>query len=149
LITTARKLALAGPQKPRQADLKRAISTAYYAVFHAMARDAADLLVGVGTNRPDKAWAHLYRSLEHGTAKNACAAAQNLNFPLTIKTCAAAFVELQGMRHSADYDPNYRVVRSRALEAIELAESAIHNLRGSSKRDRRAFAVQILLPKRR
>ena len=46
LLATARRLAKASPQKPRQSDLKRAISTAYYALFHAMARNAADMLVG-------------------------------------------------------------------------------------------------------
>ena len=51
MIATARKLAKASPQKPRQADLKRAVSTAYYALFHAMAKDAADMLVGVGPSR--------------------------------------------------------------------------------------------------
>ena len=66
LIVTARKLAHASTQKPRQADLKRAISTAYYALFHAMAKNAADLLVGVGSNRPDKAWTQTYRALQHG-----------------------------------------------------------------------------------
>ncbi len=60
MIVTARKLANASPKKPRQADLKRAISTAYYALFHAMAKDASDMLVGVGLNRPDRAWTHTY-----------------------------------------------------------------------------------------
>ena len=63
--------------KPRQADLKRAISTAYYALFHAMAKDAADMLVGVGADRPDKAWTQLYRALQHGDAKNAIKLAEN------------------------------------------------------------------------
>jgi hypothetical protein len=95
LIVTARKLARASPSKPRQADLKRSVSTAYYALFHALARDAADMLVGVGPNRPDKAWTHVYRSLQHGDAKNACAAVRNLGFPRTIVTCADAFMTLQ------------------------------------------------------
>ena len=42
----ARRLALAGPRRPRQADLRRAVSTAYYALFQAMAKDCADVLVG-------------------------------------------------------------------------------------------------------
>ena len=134
--------------KPRQADLKRAISTAYYALFHAMAKDAADLLVGVGNNRPDKAWAQLYRSLQHGDAKNACISARNLGFPQSITTCAASFVKLQQMRHEADYDPDHRVVRAHAIDAIKLAENAISSLHASPKRDRRAFAVHILMKKR-
>lgn len=149
MIVTARKLANASPKKPRQADLKRAISTAYYALFHAMAKDAADMLVGVGQNRPDKAWTHTYRSLQHGDAKSACEAVRNLNFPNGIKSCTDAFVALQQKRHEADYDPEYRVLRADALDAIQQAEDAIGDLRMSPKRDRRAFAVQILMKKRK
>lgn len=149
MIVTARKLANASPKKPRQADLKRAISTAYYALFHAMANDAADMLVGVGPNRPDKAWSHTYRTLQHGEAKSACEAVRNLNFPNSIKSCADAFVALQQKRHEADYDPDYRVLRADALDAIQQAEDAIRALRTSARRDRRAFAVQILMKKRK
>lgn len=149
MIVTARKLANASPKKPRQADLRRAISTAYYALFHAMAKDAADMLVGVGPDRPDKAWTHTYRSLQHGDAKSACEAVRNLNFPSTLKSCADAFVALQQRRHDADYDPDYRVLRADAFDAIQQAEDAIRDLRASPRRDRRAFAVQILIKKRK
>lgn len=149
MIVTARKLANASPKRPRQADLKRAISTAYYALFHAMAKDASDMLVGVGPDRPDKAWSHTYRAVQHGEAKSACKEVRNLNFPNTIKSCADAFVVLQQKRHDADYDPDYRVRRADALSAIQQAEDAIRDLRNSTKRDRRAFAVQILLKKRK
>jgi len=149
LIVTARKLANASRSKPRQADLRRAISTAYYALFHALAKDAADLLVGVGTNRPDKAWSHLYRSLQHGDARTHCEAARGMTFPPQIKDCAYLFVELQQMRHDADYSPDRRYLRSDALQAIKHAEDAIAALKAAPKRDRRAFAVQLLHKKRR
>lgn len=149
MIVTARKLANASPKKPRQADLRRAISTAYYALFQAMAKDSADMLVGVGPNRPDKAWTHTYRALQHGDAKSACEAVRSLNFPNTIKSCADAFVALQQKRHNADYDPDYRVLRADALDAIQQAEDAIRDLKASSKRDRLALAVQILMKKRK
>ena len=118
LIVTARRLARASPKKPRQADLKRAISTAYYALFHAMARESADLLVGVGQNRADKAWAQVYRALEHGFAKKACGQVRALGFPPTICSCADAYVTLQEARHDADYDPIHRVLRADALAVI-------------------------------
>ena len=149
MIVTARKLANASPGKPRQADLRRAISTAYYALFHALAKDAADLLVGVGPNRPDKAWSHLYRSLQHGDAKAACEAARAMNFPAQIKDCASPFVELQRLRHDADYDPDQNYLRADAKEAIKDAEDAVAALKATPKRDRRAFAVQLLHKKRR
>ena len=149
MIVTARKLANASPSRPRQAELRRAISTAYYAVFHALAKDAADLLVGVGSNRPDKAWSHLYRSLQHGDARAACEAARNMNFPKPIKYCADIFVKLQQLRHDADYDPDRTYLRSDALLAIKDAEDAIAALKAAPKRDRRAFAVQVLHKRRR
>ena len=148
MIVTARRLANASPEKPRQADLRRAVSTAYYALFHAMAKDAADMLVGVGATRPDKAWTQLYRGLNHKDAKDACKALRHLNFPAGIKSCADAFVSLQQKRHDADYDPDHRITRADALGAIQEAEDAIRGLRAASKRDRTAFAVQILFKKR-
>jgi hypothetical protein len=81
LIVTARRLARANPNRPRQADLRRAVSTAYYAVFHALARQCADRFVGTGHNRSRPAWQQVYRALDHGFAKNACFQAANLGFP--------------------------------------------------------------------
>ncbi len=53
LIALANRLASASPNKPRQADLRRAVSTAYYALFHAMAKNVADTMAGAvkGTDR--------------------------------------------------------------------------------------------------
>jgi hypothetical protein len=106
------------------------------------------MLVGAGPNRPDMAWRQVYRSLQHGDAKNACAAVRNLGFPRTIVTCADAFVKLQQMRHDADYDPDHRVLRADALAAIQLAERAIRDLRSTPRKERTAFAVQLLHKRR-
>ncbi len=49
LETAARLLSLRRLRgRPKQADLRRAISTAYYAVFHALCRMCADSLTGKG-----------------------------------------------------------------------------------------------------
>jgi uncharacterized protein (UPF0332 family) len=141
-------LATAGQRRPRQANLRRAISTAYYALFHALAKDAADLLVGTKPGQARKAWAQTYRALEHGFAKNACNEAKNLGFHSGLTACAATFVPLQETRHKADYDPDIRFTRAEALEWVDRAEAAIKELRGSPRDDRRAFAIQLLLKKR-
>lgn len=148
LIATAQRLAKASPKRPRQADLKRAVSTAYYALFHAVARNGADLLIGVGANRADKAWTHVYRSVEHGFAKNACGQVRKLGFPPPICSCADTFIELQTVRHKADYDPGFRISRGEALALIEQAAQAIRNLKASGRKDRKAFAIQLLLKNR-
>lgn len=148
MIITARKLANASPLKPRQADLKRSVSTAYYALFHVLARNGADLLVGAGAARPDKAWTHVYRALNHGFAKNACREAANLTFPPEIIECAKEFIELQEVRHKADYDPRARFTRAEVLDWVSRAEAAIAKVQAAPRRDRKAFAVQLLMRKR-
>jgi uncharacterized protein (UPF0332 family) len=148
LLASARKLANSSRGRPRQSDLRRAVSTAYYALFHAFAQDAANLLTGVGTNRAAKAWSQVYRSLEHGFAKNACKQVASLGFPQSLRHCADAFVRLQESRHKADYDPDERLDLVDVLFAIWLAENAISQLRSAERRDRRAFAVHLLLKKR-
>lgn len=148
MIITARRLAMASPTKPRQSDLKRSISTAYYALFHTVANEAADLLVGGGSARADRAWSHVYRGLEHGFAKNACKEVSKLGFPVGIMICASEFIELQEARHNADYDPRARFTRAEALQWTSRAEAAITGFRVTPRRDRKAFAVQLLLKKR-
>lgn len=148
MVVTARRLAMASPTKPRQSDLKRSISTAYYALFHTVAKDAADLLVGGGSARTYKTWSHVYRGLEHGFAKNACKEVSKLGVQAGIMICASEFIELQEVRHTADYDPRARFTRAEALQWTSRAEAAIATLRAAPRRDRKAFAVQLLLRKR-
>lgn len=148
LLASAEKLAKASKGKPKRADLRRAVSSAYYALFHAMAEDAANLLVGKGATAPDKAWAHVYRALEHGAAKKACEQARNLGFPEALVAVADDFVALQANRHAADYDPKRKLIRADALEAISQAKVAIEALHKANGKDRKAFAVQVLLKRR-
>jgi hypothetical protein len=52
-------------------------------------------------------------------------------------------------RHDADYDPDISFNRAEAFDAIERTDKAIRDLKASSENDRRAFAVLLLLKKRR
>lgn len=148
LLGVARRLAKASPKTPRQADLRRAVSTSYYALFHALARNCADILLGVGPDRPDKAWNHVYRALDHGFAKRACRRLRELEFPPDICLCGDAFVTLQEARHEADYNPSYKIDRSETLSFVYMAEYAIASLKAASRKDRKALAVQLLLNRR-
>lgn len=56
----------------REAFRRRAVSTAYYAAFDALAAAGADLLVGPGTGRSGTDWVRVYRALDHRAAKAAC-----------------------------------------------------------------------------
>jgi hypothetical protein len=59
----------AGP--PRQVDLRRAISSSYYGLFHACLVAAADEFVGV-TQRATSRYALVYRSIDHKTLREVC-----------------------------------------------------------------------------
>ncbi len=148
LLETARRLAEVGPRRPRQADLKRAVSTAHYALFHGFAKNAADMLAGTGADRSLESWLQAYRAIEHGFARTACQNTAKLGFPEPIVRCAILFIELQERRHAADYDPLVRFTRAEALEIIDQADLALQLLQKSPRRDRRAFAIQLLLRRR-
>ena len=56
--------------QPLQDSLRRAVSTAYYAMFHALASRNADCLVGTPHDSlTEHAWARIYRGLNHSTAR--------------------------------------------------------------------------------
>lgn len=148
LIATARDLtSRADGGKPRQSDLRRAQSTAYYAVFHTLAQLCANLLVGgSAAERSRPAWVQVYRALEHGNVKDACKNRAIISrFPKNIEDFANAFVTLQTKRHQADYDPFENFVPSSVGADINVAEEAIKKLLSENKKDKKAFAVYILL----
>ena len=148
LLAAARTLAKANPGRPRQAYLRRAVSTAYFALFHALAQDCADQLVGRGSSRSTTAWVQAYRALEHGFAKNACKGAEKLGFSSELVHCANEFIELQQARHDADYDPQATFLRAEVLDLVNRAQVSIEKLHGARTADRRAFAVLLLLKRR-
>jgi uncharacterized protein (UPF0332 family) len=149
LIASADILVASCRGKPSQVSLRRAISSAYYVMFHCLARNCADLLVG-GTNsdRSRHAWRQTYRALEHGPAKNACKDNIVTRFPKEIEDFANNFVALQEKRHTADYDPSIRLTKSEVVADIRTAEEAITEFRKAPLKDRRAFAALVLFKKR-
>ena len=146
LIETARGLTELSPRRPSQANLRRALSTAYYAVFHGLAAAVADALMGRGRN---DAWHQAYRALEHGNAKRACQNTQALQeFPPEVKNFAKTFVALQHVRHQADYALDSRYAKSGVLSEIDEAEMAISQLEATDIRHRRRFAAHVLFKRR-
>ena len=133
LMEAARALTEPGDTPPTQARLRRAVSTAYYAVFHCLVRTlrarssllrklraccktdslcrsaplkrlaASAANLFIGSVR-DPAWHRTYRALEHGRARSACLQGQTMReFPPEICDFAEAFVALQKARQEADY----------------------------------------------
>jgi len=149
LIASADMLVSSCKGKPSQVSLRRATSSAYYAMFHCLARNCADLLVG-GTNalRSKHAWRQTYRALEHGFAKSACKDGLVAKFPQAIEDFANNFVAMQEKRHAADYDPFVRLTKSEVVADIRAAKEAITEFQKVSIKDRRAFAAHVLFKKR-
>lgn len=145
LILTAKKLML-DEENISQADLRRAVSTAYYAVYHALAKVAADSLVGADReNRPNNAWVEVYRGLSHGATKDSCAKSKMVGFPLEIEGFADIFVQLQDARKRVDYDPRCRTTIEAAKLWIGIAEVGIANLYSAKNNDKVAFAAWVLI----
>ena len=139
-------LVRSGHGKPTQTTLRRAVSTAYYALFHSLAGTCANLLIGgPGSLRSRHAWREVYRALAHGTAKGACEHRQVLNkFPVEIIDFAEKFIEMQRKRHDADYDPAARFYKSDVVMDIDAVELVIARFEAASTKDRRAFASWVL-----
>jgi uncharacterized protein (UPF0332 family) len=136
LIALAEHLANREPKKPKQASLRRSVSSAYYALFHALIHDGVTRLV---PNMPDGLRLQAGRAYAHGEMKNTCvqfATAQGpaalgrlLSTPLEpqINSVARAFVDLQELRHRADYNLLEPFAKKEALEAIGLAKHAMQD----------------------
>ena len=143
LVAVARTLA---GGHPSQAALRRAVSTAYYALFHAFSHDAATLLAGA---QKSDTWQRVYRSLDHKLAKEACLLIRPPAFSADIKRCAERFVALQKKRHDADYDPIIRFHPAGVLADIASAEFALANYFRCAEVERRAFAAHLLFKPRK
>lgn len=146
-----RLVAPPGGGAPRQADLRRAISCAYYAVFHAILTEAADDFVG-RTRRDTPRYALVYRSIDHRRLKSLCEDIQKerlpnkySNYPPTggfgaeLQKLAIAVVDLQEKRILADYDPHLRVRASDAQLAGATARDALAFFRAATRAQRQAF----------
>ncbi len=138
LLQVARLLSdAAADPEPSQAQLRRAVSTAYYALFHTVLRAAAQRFAGLG-KEDSAAYAILYRSFDHRHMKNVCEDLQTST--LSAKTrqqlrrnavsqhtrdFVGNFPDLQEKRHSADYDPTGRLLPSDVAALVDGAEVAI------------------------
>jgi hypothetical protein len=116
------------PNEPKQVDLRRAVSAAYYGLFHLLTSEAA------------QNWRHVsqrdrfVRLFDHGRMK-ACSsrissrpiAVDPTQIPVAtdLKNVADSFVKLQQARHTADYDNSRVWSRTQVYEMLALATDAI------------------------
>ena len=160
LLDQAERLITAtGRGAPRQVDLRRAISNAYYALFHAVSIAGADEIVG-RAKQSEPLYALVYRSIDHRALRQLCEDLVKSTLParysryvpggfpvLGIGVFAFAMVDLQVKRHSADYDPMIRLSVLDARMAIRTARRALTLFR-MVRRDRRVFLMLLLFPPR-
>jgi hypothetical protein len=158
LFQQARDLATADPRKPRQVNLRRAVSSTYYALFHALIDQACRFMFGA--RHGETPFRHvLGRAFAHGTMKQACrafaggtlpaAVAKGLPagfvIPIEIKVLARAFVDLQDQRHLAEYDWTERFRRLDVLAQVEQAETALNTFLGLAVSSEKKFFLVCLL----
>jgi len=136
LIEQAEHLAKREPKRPRQASLRRAVSAAYYALFHLLVNDAVRKLIPIA---PDKLRGQAQRAFTHGEMRAACKQlTQGSELFLTlleqpvepeIRDVAEIFVELQQQRHAADYDLAQTFDQLDVLRTVEQSRAAMSGWR--------------------
>lgn len=128
---------------------RRAVSTAYYAVFHALAKLCAESLLP-DREKDESAYSRIYRALDHGPLKNVCTQAP-LKDHGVIKTFAPIIVLLQAERHRADYSPPDKEIfpTSEVEEIIRQAKFVIGELNNLDKADRLLLATSLLFKERK
>lgn len=137
------------PGAPRQVNLRRAVSTVYYALFHWLARCAADSLVGVGETSTGT-WVRVYRALNHRDLRQRCRQTRiPSSTPDALGRFGAALVRLQPLRNRADYNPAARFAKRDVLAQVDAARGILDDLESTTQSERRAFAVHVLFAERR
>ena len=160
LLDQAERLMAPPAGAPRQADLRRAISNAYYGLFHALITEAADDFAG-RTQRHTPRYALVYRSVDHRSLRRLCEDVIKATLPVKYSSfeprggfgtdlvaVATAVVDLQEKRLLADYDPLFRARTSDALLAVATGRAALNRFRSVSNARRRAFVSLIVFAPR-
>jgi hypothetical protein len=139
LLQQAKALCELDSYRPKQANLRRSVSSAYYALFHALVAAGVESMVPARSELR-----HLVaRKFQHGTMKataeragqaerqkrnerkkDPAAPADNSD----LLQLASAFVSLQEARHLADYAPDEVLTKLQARTHIEDAAQAMRAL---------------------
>lgn len=161
LIAQAMELATRDPKKPKQANLRRAVSAVYYALFHFLVHEAC--CMQLGAQHAQIAYRHvLGRAFAHNVMKQACVsfgggtlketvtkglprdAAGRFPIPNAIQRIAGTFAELQDSRHLADYDLTERFNRSEVIALIEQVRNHVEEFSKSPISDEKKFFLACL-----
>lgn len=147
LLELAYDLAHKEPTNPKQASLRRAVSAAYYALFHLLIDEA------VSEWAVERQRSILARTFEHGKMKGICddvlkTIKSGGSVPPELNTVAHNFIQLQQHRHTADYDNTKQWSRTDVLNVLTLATDAFTAWRAISTQDAaHDYLLQLFLPK--
>jgi len=141
------------PRKPRQASLRRAVSTAYYALFHLLVSACV-----ANWKRPGLR-AALGRAFDHSSMKSASNRLQDRRqFPFTgedpgvvfdLKYVAKTFAQLQEQRHIADYDNGKFWTKTEALSQVASAQRAFLAWKNTAEHPiAQRYLISLLVKKR-
>lgn len=146
--------------RPREADLRRAVSAAYYGMFHAISNAAAEYVV-TRAEQGTVNYALVYRSVDHRRLSSLCKELQKRpllsrfksyeppnGFSSQLRFLCSAVDELQNQRHAADYDPSTTMSKSGARLAINTARSAIAGFHNAPTDERTVFLLLVLFQPR-
>jgi uncharacterized protein (UPF0332 family) len=145
LLEQALHLANREPRRPKQASLRRAISTGYYALFHLLIHEATKNWKKV----PQRSL--LARAFEHNRMRSACdkkraelnefirstprPSATNLTIANHLYNVVSAFIEAQQQRHTADYDNSKQWTRTEVLSQLAIVKNAFESWRAIRNAD--------------
>lgn len=137
LFAQAETLASLDLRRPKQVNLRRSVSAAYYAVFHFLVDESCraqlgtqhqlagyrDALSRAFSHTAMRAACNSYRSgsLKPTVLKSLPLVGGKYSIPAAIQNLAGTFAELQEKRHLADYDRSERFRRSDVQALIEQA----------------------------
>ena len=146
IIAVAQDLATTPPSDHvHQIHLRGAVRSAYLAVYHALARSNADLLVGdseTERNRPE--WLHTYQALG-GDCSHQRLQGDYSDYPEAIRAFADTFIDLHQQRLLADEDPSATFTAAEAQSWVQRANGAINAFLSTDPTQRKSFAIEILI----
>jgi len=133
LLEQALHLATREARKPKQASLRRAVSSAYYALFHLLVAEAAQRLAPA---QPPLLRRQVARAFAHGQMRQVCESIRRRQPPAPLDALLALPIEpdlaivaqtfpvLQQARHDADYNLAAVLSRVDVRQNIKQAELA-------------------------
>ena len=160
LLLQAKDLLNRDLRKPKQANLRRSVSTAYYSLFYLFIDEVATTVIGGGNERKHLR-GYVMRTISHKTIANVCKVFANKNPDNKIKLALAGHEvpddladialgchNLQDQRHEADYNFINKLSKEEVMDLISQAEEAHRKWKTVKKYEAtKVFLIALLVTK--